>query len=197
MLPPAVGVLPIVRPNKVTVTATLETRVVPAVVITMEVEFGVPMGVRLQPAVDTEPVGVALEAKNPEGKFSVMVLAATRAPPVNENVTVTLVLPTTRSTLARETEFRVAEPPIPPDATAFEGIISELVASLTSLPNVGVLPIVKPCKVIETATLAASCAPAVVITMELEVGAPMGVSLLPATDAEPVGAELEEKNPEG
>ena len=139
---------------------------------------------------------MALEAKNPEGKFSVMVLAATRSPPVNENVTVTLNLPTTRSRLARENEFRVAEPPIPPDATAFERIVSELVASLTSPPNVGVLLIVKPCKVIETATLAASCAPAVIITIEVEVGAP-GARLLLATDAEPVGAGLEEKNPEG
>ena len=196
-MPPAVGVLPIVRPNKVTVTATLEKRVVPAVVITMEAEFGVPMGVKLLPAVDAAPVGVAPEAKNPEGKFSVMVLATTRSPPVNENVTVTLVLPTTRSRLAREKEFRVAEPPMTPDATAFERIVSELVASLTSPPNVGVLPIVKPCNVIETATLAAICAPAEVITIEVEVGAPMGARLLPATDAEPVGAGLEEKNPEG
>ena len=68
MLPPAVGVMPIVNPNKVTVTAMLEVSVVPAVVITMEVAVGAP-GVRLVPGLqhDTSPVGVALDAKNPEG----------------------------------------------------------------------------------------------------------------------------------
>ena len=68
MLPPAVGVMPIVNPNKVTVTAMLEVSVVPAVVITMEMAVGAP-GVRLVPELqhDTSPVGVALDAKNPEG----------------------------------------------------------------------------------------------------------------------------------
>ena len=54
-------------------------------------------------------------------------LPATSAPPVNENVAVTLLLPATRSMLATENECRVAEPPMPPDATGFEVNKSELV----------------------------------------------------------------------
>ena len=65
--PPAVGVLPIDKPDSVMVTATLALRVEPAVVIVMDVSPGAPMAVRLEPAVEIEPVGVALAAKNFEG----------------------------------------------------------------------------------------------------------------------------------
>ncbi len=65
--PPAVGVLPIDKPDSVMVTATLALRVEPAVVIMMDVSPGAPMGVRLEPAVEIEPVGVGLAAKNFDG----------------------------------------------------------------------------------------------------------------------------------
>ena len=65
--PPAVGVLPIDKPDSVMVTATLALRVEPAVVIMMDVSPGAPMGVRLEPAVEIKPVGVGLAAKNFEG----------------------------------------------------------------------------------------------------------------------------------
>ena len=65
--PPAVGVLPIDKPDSVMVTATLALRVEPAVVIVMDVSLGSPIGVRLEPTVEIEPVGVALAAKNFEG----------------------------------------------------------------------------------------------------------------------------------
>ena len=69
---------------------------------------------------------------------------------------------------------------------------------MTSLPNVGVLLMVNTCNVIVIATLAASVVPAVVITMEVAVGAP-GVRLVPGLqhDTSPVGVALDAKNPEG
>ena len=65
--PPAVGVLPIDKPDSVMVTATLALRVEPAVVIMMDVSPGAPMGVRLEPAVEIEPVGAGLAAKKFDG----------------------------------------------------------------------------------------------------------------------------------
>ena len=69
---------------------------------------------------------------------------------------------------------------------------------MTLLPNVDVLLIVKPFNVIVIATLAASVVPAVVITMDVAVGAP-GVRLVPGLqhDTSPVGVALDAKNPEG
>ena len=69
---------------------------------------------------------------------------------------------------------------------------------MTSLPNVGVLLMVKPFNVMVIATLAVSVVPAVVITMEVAVGAP-GVRLVPGLqhDTSPEGVALDAKNPEG
>ena len=65
-LPPAVGVLPMVKPASVTVTEVLAASVAPAVVMTMEVAPGAAMGPREAPP-DTAPVGVGLVAKKLTG----------------------------------------------------------------------------------------------------------------------------------
>ncbi len=67
ILPPAVGTLPSVKPVSVMVTETLALRVEPAVPIKIIVSPGAPMGVRLEPAVEIEPVGLGLVAKNFDG----------------------------------------------------------------------------------------------------------------------------------
>jgi hypothetical protein len=65
-LPPLVGVLPMVKPVSVTVTAVLAASAVPPVVMTMEVEPGA-CGVREAPAVDSVAVGAGVVAKKPDG----------------------------------------------------------------------------------------------------------------------------------
>ena len=65
-LPPAVAVLPIVRPVSVTVTAVLAASAVPPVVMTMDVAPGAP-GDRVAPLVDRVALGVEVLAKKPEG----------------------------------------------------------------------------------------------------------------------------------
>ncbi len=67
IFPPAVSVLPIDKPDSVMVTATLALRVEPATVIEMVVPFGGPVGVRLEPTVEIEPMGVGLAAKKFDG----------------------------------------------------------------------------------------------------------------------------------
>ena len=56
-------------------------------------------------------------------------------------------------------------------------------------PDVGVKPIVKPVSVTVTAVLAASVAPAVVMTMEVAPGAEMGPMEAPP-DTAPVGVAV-------
>ena len=67
MLPPDVGVLPSFKFRRVMVTATFASSTVPAVVITIEVEEGAPIGANAVPALEANPEGVKLEAKNPDG----------------------------------------------------------------------------------------------------------------------------------
>ena len=125
---------------------------------------------------------------------------AASAPPavgVNTNVTLTLVLPITRSALAIENKLKLAAPPIPPEARAFEGVASALVDTVTAPPAVGVLPIDKPNSVMVTATLALRVEPAVVIVMDVSLGAPMGVRMQPTVEIEPVGVGLVAKNFDG
>ena len=59
-------------------------------------------------------------------------LPATRAPPsvgVNANVTLALDLPNERSAVEIENSVRWAAPPMPPDATAFDGSASAAVVN--------------------------------------------------------------------
>jgi len=202
---PNVDVLLIVKPFNVIVIATLAASVVPAVVITMDVAVGAP-GVRLVPGLqhDTSPVGVvsvALDAKNPEGYFSVMVLPATSAPPAvgwKTNVTVTLDLLGTRSMSAMEKKMRFDAPPIAPEQHIYFEIRSELVSIPILPPAVSVLPIDKPDSVMVTATLALRVEPcATVIEMVVPFGGPVGVRRAPAVEIEPVGVGLAAKKFDG
>ena len=95
--PPAVAVVPIVMPPKVTVTATLAATLPDASVSTM-------LDVALAPQLAVGPlkvtVGVTPEAKKLGGSFSVTVLGDASAPPavgVKLNVAGTPALLTTRS----------------------------------------------------------------------------------------------------
>ena len=100
ILPPAVAVLPIVRPVSVTVTAVLAASAVPPVVMTMEVAPGC-AGVRVAPLAESAAEGVAEVAKKPDGYVSVTAVAL--APPavvVNVNVAAADALPATRSDAA-------------------------------------------------------------------------------------------------
>ncbi len=65
-LPPLVGVLPMVKPVSVTVTAVLAASAAPPVVMMMEVAPGV-SGAREAPAVDSVAVGAGDVAKKPDG----------------------------------------------------------------------------------------------------------------------------------
>ena len=65
MLPP-VGVLPILRPTRVTVTEALAASAVPPAVMTIDAALGA-KGARVAPALETVAVGVAVVAKKPEG----------------------------------------------------------------------------------------------------------------------------------
>jgi hypothetical protein len=49
------------------VTATFASSTAPAVVITIEVEEWAPIGANVVPALEANPEGVKLEAKNPDG----------------------------------------------------------------------------------------------------------------------------------
>ena len=85
--------------------------------------------------------------------------------------------------------------PIGPDATAFDGSESELVDTTMPAMLSVARPMVRPCKVTVTAVLAASVVPAVVMTMEVAVGAatlPVA-PLLMAT----AGVALVAKKPDG
>jgi len=87
-----------------------------------------------------------------------MVLPASSAPPavgVNTNVTLTLLLPGTRSTLAITNETFVTCPPITPDATPADAVGSALVATVipSELPAVAA-PMVRPVTITITAVLA-------------------------------------------
>ena len=108
-MPPAVAVLPIVRPVSVTVTAVLAASAVPPVVMTMEVAPGC-AGVRVAPLAESVAVGVALKAKKPVGYASVLLLLVASAPPavvVNENVAAAAVLADLRSAVAIANEVPV------------------------------------------------------------------------------------------
>jgi hypothetical protein len=64
--PPEVGVLLIVKPTSVTVTAVLAASAAPPTVMTMEVLPGAP-GARVAPLVERVALGVAVAAKKPDG----------------------------------------------------------------------------------------------------------------------------------
>ena len=63
---PIVGVLRILRPIRVTVTAVLAAIVVPPAVMTMDAAPGA-KGARVAPLLEIVAVGVAVVAKKPEG----------------------------------------------------------------------------------------------------------------------------------
>ena len=88
-----------------------------------------------------------------------------------------------------ENEMFVTVPPITPDATEFEVVVSALVCTLTLPPAVGELCKVKPESVTVTAVLALRVAPAVVMTMKLMPGAPIETREAPP-DTAPVGVGL-------
>ena len=90
---------------------------------------------------------------------------------LNVNVAETPSLPATRSAAAtvNDTETTAL---IEPDATGVEAVRSALVCTVTDvLPEVGA-PMVMPDSVTVTAVLAASAVPPVVMTMDVEPGAP-------------------------
>ncbi len=66
MAPPAVGMLPMVMPDNVMVTATLAASVAAAVVMTMHFEPCISTEAILAPP-ETAAEGVAAAAKKPEG----------------------------------------------------------------------------------------------------------------------------------
>ena len=120
-----------------------------------------------------------------------MMLPEASAPPavgVKVNVAATPVLAATRPAAAMANVTTVTAPPIAPDATDVEAVVSALVCTFT-LPPAVAAPKVKPESVTVTAVLAASVAPEVVMTMELAPGAEMGVRLAPP-DTAPVGVGL-------
>ena len=120
------------------------------------------------------------------------------APPavgVKVNVAATPALDATRSAAAMANEAAEMAPPITPDATERETIGSALVCTVTAPPAVGVLLMVKPVRVTVTAVLAASVVPAVVMTMEVELGAAADRDAPPDTAAEGVGFVA--KKPDG
>ena len=91
-------------------------------------------------------------------------------------------------------DAKLAEPPIAPDATAFEAAMSALVCTVTLPPAVGVLPIVKPDNVTVTAVLAASVAVPLVMTMDVAPGAAADRVAPPDTAAD--GVAIVEKKPD-
>ena len=120
-----------------------------------------------------------------------MMLPEASAPPavgVKVNVAATPVLAATRSAVAMATVTAVTAPPIAPDATDVEAVVSALVCTLT-LPPAVAAPKVKPESVTVTAVLAPSVAPEVVMTMEVAPGAAMGPREAPP-DTAPVGVAV-------
>ena len=63
---PPVGVLPIVRPTRVMVTAVIRTGAVPPAVMTIDAAPGA-KGARVAPLLEIVAVGVTVVAKKPEG----------------------------------------------------------------------------------------------------------------------------------
>ena len=120
-----------------------------------------------------------------------MMLPEASAPPavgVKVNVAATPVLAATRSAVAMATVTAVTAPPIAPDATDVEAVVSALVCTLT-LPPAVAAPRVKPESVTVTAVLAASVVPEVVMTMEVAPGAAMGPREAPP-DTAPLGVAV-------
>ena len=120
-----------------------------------------------------------------------MMLPEASAPPavgVKVNVAATPVLAATRSAVAMATVTAVTAPPIAPDATDVEAVVSALVCTLT-LPPAVAAPRVKPESVTVTAVLAASVIPEVVMTMEVAPGAAMGPREAPP-DTAPLGVAV-------
>ena len=120
-----------------------------------------------------------------------MMLPEASAPPavgVKVNVAATPVLAATRSAVAMATVTAVTAPPIAPDATDAEAVVSALVCTLT-LPPAVATPRVKPESVTVTAVLAASVVPEVVMTMEVAPGAAMGPREAPP-DTAPLGVAV-------
>jgi len=104
---------PIVRPDRVTVTAVLAAMTV-LIEITIELCGNVAVKKPQLPVEEPVPlktaVGVVTFEKKSEGNASVMVLPAARAPPavvVNENVAAADALPATRSDAAIANEVLV------------------------------------------------------------------------------------------
>jgi hypothetical protein len=114
---------------------------------------------------------------------------------VNTNVAATLDWFTPTGERAKVKDAKLAEPPIAPDATAFEAATSALVCTVTLPPAVGVPPNVKPVNVTVTAVLAASIVP-LVMTMEDALGAAAD-RVAPPDTAITDGVELVEKKPDG
>ncbi len=87
---------------------------------------------------------------------------------------------------------------IPPEATPTDSTLSASVCTVMPvvLPAVA-SPIVRPVSVMVKAVLAASVAPAVVMTMEVAPGGLIGVKLAPPVDKAPVGVALVAKKPNG
>ena len=196
--PPAVGVILMVKPVSVTVTAALATSCATDVVTTIWVRLGCAQ-LPLAPPLTDAP-GVAVVAKKPDGYVSVMGPPAAIAPPaevVKTNVAAAPVWPATRSTDAIEKEVPVTAPPITPDAVPAEAVGSALVKMImpVGLPPVAA-PIVKPVSVTVTAVLAASAVPPVVMTMEVAPGA-CGVKEALAVESVAVGAGDVAKKPDG
>ena len=120
-----------------------------------------------------------------------MMLPEASAPPavgVKVNVAATPVLAATRSAVAMATVTAVTAPPIAPDTTDVEAVVSALVCTLT-LPPAVAAPKVKPESVTVTAVLAASVVPEVVMTMEVAPGAAMGPREAPP-DTAPLGVAV-------
>ena len=120
-----------------------------------------------------------------------MLLPIASAPPavgVKVNVAATLCLAATRSAAAMANVPIVTAPPIAPDATDVEAVVSALVCTFT-LPPAVIAPMVRPETVTVTAVLAASVATEVVMTMEVAPGAAMGPREAPP-DTAPVGVAV-------
>ena len=121
------------------------------------------------------------------------------APPavgVNVKVTETPALPQTRSAAAIVKNIPPTAPPIKPDETDTEPVVSVLVCTVTDVfPAVGA-PMVRPESVTVTAVLAASAVPPVITTMDEAPGA-LDTRVVPFAEIVAVGVKFEEKKPEG
>ena len=93
---PPVGVLPIVRPTRVTVTEAFAASASPPAVMTIDVAPGA-KGARVAPLLEIVALGVTVAAKKYQGQFRVMAVGAN--PPavgVKANVAATPDIPMTR-----------------------------------------------------------------------------------------------------